>query len=262
MDILNFAKTYLIGAIEVSLIWLMLYKGFILLKKTRAGAIINGILIFVGVGILAKILNFEVISWFFDSIITYSVLILIFIFREEIRDMLLQIGTLRILKRNEKKIKQYAHELKEILEAIDLMSKERIGCLLVFERDVPLGDYIATGTQFNTSISKEKLLGIFSKNSSFHDGATIIRGLKIVAVGCVLPIGPVPADLLVDKISKRFGTRHRAGYGVSRETDAIAIIVSEETGKISVAMDFYFNYDVDLEVVENVVKNYFERFAR
>lgn len=262
MDLIAPLKPYVTGVIEISLIWFVVYKAFVFLKKTRAGAIINGLLIFVGIGILAKLLDFEVISWFFDTVISYSILILVFIFREEIRDILLHIGSLRILARRESRIKQYAHELKELLEAINIMSEERIGALIVLERRVPLGDYINTGMQYNASISKDKLLGIFSKNSSFHDGAAIIRGLKIVAVGCILPIGPMPPDIPSDKISKRLGTRHRAGYGISRETDAIAIIVSEETGKISVAMDFYFNYDVDLEVVENVAKEYFEHFAR
>lgn len=262
MDIISFVKPYITGAVEISIIWFIIYKTFDFLKKTKAGTIITGILIFVGVGILAKLLNFEVISWFFDNVINYSIVILVFIFREEIRDLLLHIGSLKILSRREAKQKQYAPELKELLEAINIMSEEKIGGLLVFERRVPLGDYISTGTSFNASISKDKLIGIFSKNSSFHDGAAIIRGLKIVAVGCILPIGPLPPDLPADKISKRLGTRHRAGYGISRETDAIAIIVSEETGKISIAMDFYFNYDVDLEVVEDVLKNYFEQFAR
>lgn len=256
------AKPYILGAVEIALIWFILYKAFDFLKKTKAGAIINGILVFVVVGILARILRLEVISWFFDSIVNYSVLILIFIFREEIRDILLHIGSLKILNRKESKSKQYVRELKEILESINIMSERRIGAILVFERRVPLGDYISTGTSYNATISKDKLLGIFSKDSLFHDGAVIIRGTKIVAVGCILPIGPLPPDLPADKISKKLGTRHRAGYGISRETDAIAIIISEETGKISIAMDFYFNYDVDLEVVEDVIKNYFEQYAR
>lgn len=262
MEFINFAKPYIVGAIEISIISFVIYKTFDFLKKTKSGAIINGILVFVLIGLVSKLLNFEVLNWFFDSIITYSVLILILIFREEIRDLLLHIGSLRILSRAESRIKPYAHELKEILEAVDIMSKEKIGAILVFERRVPLGDYINTGVPMNATISKDKILSIFNKNSSFHDGATIIRGLKIVAVACILPIGPLPPDLPSDKSFKRLGTRHRAGYGVSRETDAIALIVSEETGKISVAMDFYFNYDVDLEVVEDVLKNYFENFAR
>ncbi|MFN4245588.1 MAG: diadenylate cyclase CdaA [Brevinematia bacterium] len=262
MDILLALRSYVFGAIEISLMWFIVYKTLEFLKKTKASAIINGILVFVVIGVLSKILKLEVISWFFDAVINYSVLILIIIFREEIRDILLHLGSLRILDKRKAREKQYVHELKELIEAINVMSEKKIGALIVLERRVPLGVYANTGIQFNTSISKDKILGVFSKNSLFHDGAMIIRGLKIVAVGCVLPIGPLPPDLPTDKISKRLGTRHRAGYGISRETDAVAIIVSEETGKISIAMDFYFNYDVDLEVVEDVVKNYFEKFAR
>ncbi|MCS7299438.1 MAG: diadenylate cyclase CdaA [Spirochaetia bacterium] len=262
MEFISFVRPYIIGAIEISIIWFVIYKTFDFLKKTKAGTIINGILIFVLIGIVSRLLNFEVLNWFFDSVVTYSILILILIFREEIRDILLHIGSLRILSRAESKPKPYAHELKEILEAIDTMSKERIGAILVFERRVPLGDYINTGVTMNATISKDRLLSIFNKSSSFHDGATIVRGLKIVAAACILPIGPLPPGLPSDKVFKKLGTRHRAGYGISRETDAIALIISEETGKISIAMDFYFNYDVDLEVVEDVLKNYFENFAR
>ncbi len=255
-------KPYISGIIEVSLIWFIVYKTLDFLNKTKAKAIINGILVFILIGFVSKFFKLEVISWFFDVIINYSVLILILIFREEIRDILLHLGSFRVLSKRKLKTKQYAHELKELIEAINIMSEEKIGALIVLERRVPLDVYIGTGIQFNTSISKDRLIGIFNKNSSFHDGAVIIRGLKIVAVGCVLPIGPLPPDLPNDRISKRLGTRHRAGYGISRETDAISIIVSEETGKISLSMDFYFNYDVDLEVVEDVIKDYFEQFSR
>lgn len=255
-------RTYFISIVEVGVLWFVVYKTFDFLNKSKAKVIINGLLVFVAIGIISKILNFEVISWFFDSMINYSVIILAIVFREEIRDILVEMGSLKILNRKNRISIVYAKELKELLEAISDMSQNRIGALIVFERDIPLGEYISTGIPMNSPITKDKLLSIFSKGSTFHDGATIIRGLEIVAVSCILPIGPDPAEFYGGKLSKRLGTRHRAGFGISRETDAISIIISEETGKISIAMDYYFNYDVDLKVIENVIKNYFEEFVR
>ncbi|MCX8029200.1 MAG: diadenylate cyclase CdaA [Brevinematales bacterium] len=262
MEFIQYLKPYVIGGIEIYIIWFILYKTLSFLKRTKSVVIINGIVIFIVVGIISKYLNFEVISWFYDSVISYSVLILVFIFREEIREILLRIGSIKILTKKRTSVEIYARELKSIIEAIDKMSRENIGALIVFERRIPLGDYISTGKEVDYSITRDIVVKTFEKTSQYHDGAMIIRGLKIVGIGCILPIGGVPPDLTPDKINKRLGTRHRAGYATSRETDAIVIIVSEETGKISVAMDAYFDYDVDLEVVENVLKNYFETFAR
>ncbi|MGC8869854.1 MAG: diadenylate cyclase CdaA [Brevinematia bacterium] len=259
---LNVLKTYFVSIVEICVIWFLVYKTFDFLNRSKAKLIISGLLVFVVIGIISKLLGFEVISWFFDSVISYSVIILAIVFREEIRYILLEVGSLKMLNRKDRVRIIYAKELKELLEAINEMSQNKIGAILVFERNVPLGEYIDTGIPMNSPITKERIVSIFNKGSIFHDGATIIRGLEIVAVGCVLPIGPDPSEFYGGKLSKRLGTRHRAGFGISRETDAISIIISEETGKVSIAMDYYFNYDVDLKVVENVIKEYFEEFAR
>ncbi len=258
-QILHLLKTYVIPIIEILVLWYIFYEVILLLKRTKSNILIKGIVFFIGLGILAKAVNFEVLGWIFDNIVTYSILILVIIFREEIRDILVKIGSIRLLKSQEAKF--YLRSLKELVEVVDFMSKNKIGGIIVFERKIPLDDFINTGVKINSPIERDKLLSIFDKNSILHDGAVIVRGLKIIAASCILPIGPAP-PVQQPKIGKSFGTRHRAAYGIARETDAIAVVVSEETGRISVVMDYYFSYNVDLEVVENVVEEYFRQYGK
>ena len=262
MKVIDVISSLIIPIIEIGFLWFVIYKTALLIKKTKSGVLVNGILAFIVVGAIAKIAKFEVLSWIFDSIVNYSLIILIILFKDEIRDLLIHVGSIKILssKREEKKV--YAHDIKEMLEALDFLSSTKTGAIIVFERNIPLGNYIDTGVPINSPISNEKITSIFSKSSSLHDGALIIQGRKMVAAACILPIGVLPTEFTEKKMGKKLGTRHRAAYGISRETDAIAIVVSEETGKISLCLDFYFDYDVDLEVIENVLEKYFEEFGR
>jgi diadenylate cyclase len=258
----NTIFSVIVSVIEIGVLWFIIYKAALLIKRTKSVVLVNGILAFIVIGVIAKVANFEVLSWIFDSVVNYSLIILVILFRDEIRDLLIHVGSIRIVASKKEEKKVYAHDIKELLEALDYLSSTKTGAIIVFERNIPLGNYIDTGVPINSLISKDKVISIFSKSSSLHDGALIIRGRKMVAAACILPIGVLPPEFTEKKIGKKLGTRHRAAYGISRETDAIAIVVSEETGKISLCLDFYFDYDVDLEVIEDVLEKYFEEFGR
>lgn len=229
--------------IDISIVWLLVYT---ILKNVKSNVklslLFKGILFIVIIKVLADLLGLVTVSLLLEYVIEWGPLALIIIFQPEIRNILEQIGKTQLLGRHKVlSVDERERLVYEIIGAVDNMRKSKIGALIVIERDVSLIEYINKATNLYAEISSELIVSLFFPNNPLHDGGVIIQGDKISCAGAVFPT----SNSL--KINKRLGTRHRAALGISEETDAIAIIVSEETGRISIAIkgELFYNLTVD-----------------
>ena len=218
--------------VDILLVSIILYRILLIIKGTKAAKMLLGLGVLLVLSFFSKYLELYTLDWMVSSFWGQVVIAVIVLFQPEIRRALAQMGETSILQSLTS-----AEELKsldEIIRATISLANKKVGALIVIERDVSLKDYVEIGTPLDARVSKELLLSIFHPTSPIHDGAIVIRGNRVVAAGCFLPI-----TLEVD-VSKSHGTRHRAGLGITEETDAVAIVVSEETGIISVGIDGKF----------------------
>lgn len=218
---------------EILLLSVVLYVFFRFLRGTRGAPVLRGVLILIGISIgivflTASLLQLEHITWIFEKLAALFFLAFLILFQPELRRGLLRLGLNPFFSRI---VRASSPSLEEIVEAVTIMSQRKTGALLAIERHVPLTPYIEGGTQLSSEISSELLQTIFYVGSPLHDGAVIIQGDRIAAAGCMLPLSENP------ELSKSLGTRHRAGLGLSEENDAVTIVVSEETGRISLGVD-------------------------
>lgn len=235
--------------IDILIIAFITYKLLAFFKRgSRAGRIVIGITILLAGSFLSRSFGFYTVDWLFHNFWSQIVIALIIIFQPEIRKTLAQMGGSPIFGVTS------AEEMKSIDEivkaAVNLASK-KIGALIVIEREVSLRDYIEIGIPLDAKVSKELLVSIFHPTSPMHDGAVIIKGNRIMAAGCFLPLA------LGAEISKAYGTRHRAGIGLSEETDAVVIIISEETGQISVAIRGELQTNLELGTLREILTDLF-----
>lgn len=228
---------------DVLLVWLVLYY---ILKNLRKNVkmvlLFKGILIVVILKLISDALDLVTISFFMDYVIEWGPLALIIIFQPEIRNVLEQLGRSQLLGRHKMlTVDEREKVVYEIVNAVEYLKKMRIGALIIIERDNSLQDYIERAKKIYADITSDLLIAIFFPNNPLHDGGVIIQGDKITCAGAVFPT----SDSL--KISKRLGTRHRAALGISEEMDCLSLIVSEETGRISIAMggELYYNLTLD-----------------
>ena len=218
----------------------LFYKGYMLIRETRAEQLLKGIILIVIFIPISKVLRLEMLYWILSNTITIGVLSFIIIFQPEIRRALEHIGrsafTDKHILQDEETM---AKVIEEIVNAVDNLSKEKTGALIVIERLTGLGEIINTGTKLDSIVSSALLENIFVVNTPLHDGATIIRNDRIISSGCFLPLTSN------NELNRALGTRHRAALGISENSDAIIIVVSEETGTISLAVNGNLtrNYD-------------------
>jgi diadenylate cyclase len=224
---------------EILIITYFFYKFYQILAQTKAVQVLKGLFFFFVLYIFTRIINFEVLSWLLDQLAGVIVVSIIILFQPELRRVLTKLGQSNWL---ESFIKKDPKDLSAILNAVQNFSIRQIGALIVFERNVGLKNIIESGTLINSEISTSLLMTIFTYKTPLHDGAVIIKNDEIVAAGCFLPLSEST------QINKDFGTRHRAALGVAEESDSVVVVVSEETGRISLAYDgkLYTNYDIDL----------------
>lgn len=232
--------------IDILLVSYIIYKLLILVRGTRAIQLLKGIMIIVVAWLLSIYFELKTLQWLMSQAFTYGVLAIIIIFQPELRRALEKLGSGRFFLRSIHPEEQIiSHTVDEIIKVVSYLSKRRIGSLIVIERETGLTDYIESGTPLNALVSAELLINIFIPNTPLHDGAVIIRKDQIMAAGCYLPLSENPY------ISKELGTRHRAAIGMTEISDAISVIVSEETGHISISI----NGQIERGLTEERLKN-------
>ena len=231
--------------IDISLVWIIIYSVLKSLKNNvKMILIFKGVLIIVFIKLISDYLNLTTVGLLLEYVIMWGPLALIIIFQPEIRNILEHLGRKQILTRHRVlTMDEREKMIYEIMNSIEYLRKSRIGALIVVERDVSLHDYIERSKAIYADISSELLISIFFPRNPLHDGGVIIQGNRITSAGAVFPIS------LNTKINKRLGTRHRAALGISEETDAVAIVVSEETGKISIAIGGVLNHNLSIDDV-------------
>lgn len=237
--------------IDIVLVALLLYYIYRLMKESSSANIFSGILVFVLVWILvSQVFEMRLMGSILDKLVNMGALALIILFQEEIRHFFSTIGSRRstnlILRLITGKKRETARreDIMPIVMACMSMSKQKVGALIVIERNLPLNDIIRSGEIIDANINQRLIENIFFKNSPLHDGAMIISKKRIKAAGCILPVSHSM------DIPKELGLRHRAAKGISQETDALAVIVSEETGNISVAYKDMFHLRLSAEELE------------
>ncbi|MEG1159315.1 MAG: diadenylate cyclase CdaA [Acidaminococcaceae bacterium] len=220
----------ILDLMDIIVVTYFLYRLYQMLKNTRAASLVKGLLVLLLATLASKWLNLHVINWLLEKSMTVVMVALPVVFQPELRRALEQIGRGKLFRKSTILDEQEVEMMLEaVAEAASTMSRRKIGALIVFERETGLNDYIETGVQIDALVSTELFMNIFIPNTPLHDGAVIIRGNRIVAASCLLPLTDAR------NLSQELGTRHRAALGLSEQSDALVLVVSEETGTISLA---------------------------
>ena len=258
----NFIRDYLVklyipritwtDIIEIVIIAFVIYNVMVWIKNTKAWVLLKGIIIVVIFALIAYILNLKTILWIAGKTISVGIIALVIIFQPELRRALEQLGRKKILfglfrfnDGREKGERFSSKTAEEIVRACFDMGAAYTGALIVIEQDMVLEEYEKTGITVDGLVTSQLLINIFEHNTPLHDGAVIIRGDRVVAATCYLPLSDN------NNLNKALGTRHRAGVGISEVTDSMTIIVSEETGKVSVAVGGELIHDIDADSLRN-----------
>ena len=243
----------ILGIIDIAIVVFLVYKFFKILKGSRAWQLVKGIILLIAVTVLSSWLHLYVLNYILTSIMTYGVLVLIVIFQPELRRALEQLGSnkfTRFFGIDKDIATKTKEDIYKIVIAVAELATAKTGALIVIERDIQIKDIVSTGIALDAEVSPQMLVNIFTPKTPLHDGAVVISNNKIAAAACMLPLAN-------DRdIAKELGTRHRAAIGVSKESDAIAIVVSEETGKISVAKDGTLIADLREDALKKILINH------
>lgn len=232
----------LVNFLDVLLVWYVIYILLTLIKGTKAVQLLKGIFVIIFARFATVIFELDTLGWLLQEVINYGFLAIIIIFTPEIRRALEQLGRGKVFQRSTGQLEDEQTRLIEAMKkAVSYMAKRRIGALISIENETGLTEYIETGIKLNAEITSELMINIFIPNTPLHDGAVIVQKDKIIAAACYLPLSESTF------ISKELGTRHRAALGLSEVTDAITIVVSEETGAVSLTRNgnLYRNLSID-----------------
>lgn len=248
---MSFPKIGITDIVEIALITVVLYYIFLWVKRTRAWSLFKGFVVLIGIMVLAAVFQLNTILWIFSKMFNVGIIAIMIVFQPELRNALEQLGRKNILvsmftsgeDQRDKSERFTQKTINEIVKATLEMAKYKTGALIVIEQEVALGEYERTGIPIDAAVSSQLLINIFEKNTPLHDGAVIIRNDRIVSATCYLPLSTNM------EINKELGTRHRAAIGISEVSDSMTIVVSEETGKISIVIGGEIYRDVDAESI-------------
>lgn len=252
MEVFNkflYLYNYIRPVFDILILTFLLYKAYDFMSKTNSIQILKSAVIVVAAYFVASILKLNTILWLFGVIAPGLVIAFAVIFQPEIRKLFLRIGQSSWFAFGKRSKHTYVDA---VLIAAEMLSKQRRGMLAVFVRHTKVDNFIQTGTRLNADLSSSLLLTIFGKDTTLHDGACFIQGGKIISAGCFLPVSE---DY---NIKKTFGTRHRAALGLSEVSDAVVLVVSEETGAISLAFDSKLNYDLKIPEITKILESLLE----
>ena len=232
--------------LEIIILAYFVYHLINYVKKTRAWVLVKGLLLIAVIYVVATILDLSVLRYIITNTLNVGILAVIIVFQPEFRKALEQLGQKNIVKSisffddtKGAEDQLSTHDVEEIIEAVFSLGRTKTGALIVFERSTPLNEYESTGIVIDARISSQLIINMFEHNTPLHDGAAIVKGNRITAATCYLPLSDN------NRLSKDLGTRHRAGIGVSEASDALVLIVSEETGKVSIAMNGQLVRNID-----------------
>ncbi len=240
--------------IDIIIVAIVFYKLFMLIRETRAEQLIKGIILLLIATKISEILQLYTVYWILEKTMTVGVIALLIVFQPELRRALEYLGRSRLFTKSFIEIKDEAIDniMEEVVEAIASLSRQKIGALIVFERETGLNEVVETGSRINGLVSSGLLINIFIPNTPLHDGAVIIRDNIVKAAGCFLPL----TDNL--HLSKELGTRHRAALGISERSDSVSIVVSEETGAISVAIRGNLSRYLDIQTLRGIMQDIYK----
>ena len=243
----SFPKLTLMGAVDILVVAFLIYELILIVRGTRAAHILAGILTLIVIYNLSLWLRLDLLHSILSYAMPYMAVAVIVLFQSEIRRTLARIGRTRLFGRSFRR----RETIEEILLALNNLSNERTGALIILERDIGLRTFIESGVRLEAHISRDLLLSIFRKDAALHDGAAIVQNDRISAAACFLPLSMNPA------LSSKLGTRHRAAIGITEETDCLSIVVSEEDGRISIAAFGEIELDLTTEQVGQRITAHF-----
>ncbi len=235
--------------LDVALVTLLFYRIILMVKGTRAVASIYGLLLVLVVYFVAEEVGLYTLHWLLGNFLGSIFLVIIILFNRDIRRALTEMGARGFWR------KQVVEDdlLNEVVGAVLSLAQRRVGALIVLERNVPLGDTVERGVPLDAKVTKELLISVFQTSTPLHDGAVVLRGGRLSAAGCILPLAVAPQD------RPEYGTRHRAAMGITEETDAVAIVVSEERGAVTVSIGGRLTTALDATRLKRVLRNALER---
>ena len=236
--------------IDILIITFLVYRVLSFMRKTSASSVMKGLLLILGVAWLAYLFKMTVLTYLMRQVLQMGIIVVVVLFQPEIRKLFEHMGTRRLNLMFFRRARDEGAEagIASVVASSDAMAKSNTGAIIVFERKVGLNDFAITGTQIDSQASSELIQNIFYPNSPLHDGALIVRGGRLLAAACMLPLSNNI------NMSKDLGMRHRAGVGISERSDAVVVIVSEQTGTISVAVDGMLKRHLDIDTIEKLLR--------
>lgn len=249
-----FNRPQLNDLLDILIVAVLIYQMIMLTRDTRASEVLKGFLLLVGASLLSSLLGLTALTWVLKQILSNGALVLVVLFQPEIRRVLEQLGRGAKMEHFQSDGEENQRIISEITQCLTSLSRRRVGALIVFERRTGLKDVMETGTRLDSTISAPLLENIFEPNTPLHDGAVIIRGTRIVSVACMLTTLSES-----NAITRDLGTRHRAAIGISETTDALVLIVSEETGVISMARDGKLTRHLDAKAIGEILSTMYHQ---
>ena len=249
-----FNRPQLNDLLDILIVAVLIYQMIMLTRDTRASEVLKGFLLLVGASLLSSLLGLTALTWVLKQILSNGALVLVVLFQPEFRRVLEQLGRGAKMEHFQSDGEENQRIISEITQCLTSLSRRRVGALIVFERRTGLKDVMETGTRLDSTISAPLLENIFEPNTPLHDGAVIIRGTRILSAACMLTTLSES-----NAITRDLGTRHRAAIGISETTDALVLIVSEETGVISMARDGKLTRHLDAKAIGEILSTMYHQ---